>query len=209
MQNSGPPVSAGNVSDPATHPSFSQGLPARQLRTWPAVLTLFFLAALIPETIATYNSSPLLLMTNPTTLLFISAFYGSIALLVRELIHRHHLRWASILLLGVAAGSLNEGIIAGTWYKVQYTGYAMINGVNPAVAVGLTVFHTLYSTVLPILLVDLIFPRIATNSWLNRKSMLFFSRMAILAEEVYPQRLLNWHLGHEQGKTEPVVFARS
>ena len=46
-------------------------------------------------------------------MLFLSAFYGSIALGVREFMHRHSARWASVLLLGMAAGAVNEGIIAG------------------------------------------------------------------------------------------------
>jgi hypothetical protein len=35
---------------------------SRPLRTWTAAVTLFFLASLIPETVATYNSPPLLLL---------------------------------------------------------------------------------------------------------------------------------------------------
>ena len=34
-------------------------------------------------------------------------------------------------------------------------GYVLVRGVDPAVAVGLTAFHALYSTVLPILLAEL------------------------------------------------------
>lgn len=81
-------------------------------RTWPAALALFFLAALIPEAVATCNSPPLLL-DRPADVLFLSAFYGSIALGVREFMHRHSARWASVLLLGMAAGAVNEGIIVG------------------------------------------------------------------------------------------------
>jgi hypothetical protein len=100
--------------------------------------------------------------------LFISAFYGSVALLVREYMRRRpSVRWAGVLLLGMAAGAVNEGIIAGTWYKAQYPGYAMISGLDPAVAVGLTVFHALVSTVLPIFLVELIFPAAADRRWLR------------------------------------------
>ncbi len=127
----------------------------RRVRTWPAALTLFFGAALIPETVATFNSPPLLLLTRPATYLFISAFYGSVALLVREYMRSRAARWTGVLLVGMAAGAVNEGIIAGTWYKVQYPGYALVGGVDPAVATGLTVFHALVSTVLPILLVEL------------------------------------------------------
>ena len=140
-------------------------------RTWPAAVALFFLAGLIPETVATFNSPPLLLVTRPAVFLFISAFYGSVGLLVREYIRRRQVRWASVLLLGAAAGSVNEGIIAGTWYKVQYPGYAMIGGFDPAVAVGLTVFHMLVSTVLPIFLVEIIFPDVAARRWLRPRSV--------------------------------------
>jgi hypothetical protein len=64
-----------------------------------------------------------------------------------------------------------EGIIAGTWYTVQYRGYTMIGPVDPAVAVGLTVFHALVSTVLPIMLAELIFRRIAGVRWLGRRGL--------------------------------------
>jgi hypothetical protein len=141
-------------------------------RTWPAALTLFFGAGLIPETVATFNSPPLLLLTRPPVFLFISAFYGSVALLVREFLRGRNSRWASVLLLGMAAGAVNEGVIAGTWYKVQYPGYALVGGVDPAVAVGLTVFHALVSTILPILLVELIFPDMAGRRWLSRPGVL-------------------------------------
>jgi hypothetical protein len=51
--------------------------------------------------------------------LFISAFYGSVALLVREFIRRRAPGWTGVLLLGMSAGAVNAGIIAGTWYKVS------------------------------------------------------------------------------------------
>jgi uncharacterized membrane protein YhaH (DUF805 family) len=139
-------------------------------RTWPAALTLFVIAALIPESIATFNSPPLLLLTRPYVLLFLCAFYGSVALLVREFIRRRSPRWAAVLLLGAAAGAVNEGVIAGTWYKVQYPGYALVGALDPAVAVGLTVFHALVSTVLPILLAELMFPQIASRPWLESRA---------------------------------------
>ncbi len=149
-------------------------------RTWPAAITLFFLAALIPETVATYNSPPLLLLTRPWTLLFLGAFYGSVTLLVREFMHGRPASWASVLLLGMAAGAINEGIIAGTWYQAQYSGYVLVHGVDPAVAVGLTVFHALYSTVLPILLAELMFRRVASDRWLSTSGIVVCAMLLIL-----------------------------
>ena len=140
-------------------------------RTWPAAVTLFFGAALIPETIATFNSPPLLLLSRPATFLFLSAFYGSVALLVREFLRSRAAGWAAVLLLGMAAGAINEGIIAGTWYEAQYHGYALVGSFDPAVAAGLTVFHALVSTVVPILLVELAFPAAAGERWLRRPAI--------------------------------------
>ena len=147
--------------------------PAQRVRprTWPAAVTLFFLAALIPETVATYNSPPLLLLTRPWAVLFLASFYGSVALLVREFLRRRQAGWVSVLLLGMAAGAVNEGIIAGTWYKAQYSGYTLVHGVDPAVAVGLTTFHALYSTVLPILLAEPMFRHVARDRWLGRRGI--------------------------------------
>ena len=157
----GPPPGA---FPPVIH---AQDAAPRPVRTWPAALTLFFGAALIPETVATFNSPPLLLLTRPATYFFISAFYGSAALLVREYLRSRAVRWAGVLLLGMGAGAINEGIIAGTWYKVQYPGYALIGGIDPGVAAGLTVFHALVSTALPIFLAELIFPDVAGRRWLR------------------------------------------
>ncbi len=159
-------------------------MPVARPRTWPAALTLFLLAPLIPESVVTYNSSPLLLLTRPQVWLFITAFYGSVALLVREFTRCRAARWTSVLLLGAAAGAINEGAIAGTWYRQQYNGYALIGGVDPAVAVGLTVFHALYSTVLPILLVNLMFRRIAGRRWLRRGGVTACSVMLVLVTAV-------------------------
>ena len=150
----------------------TQTADVKPVRTWPAALTLFFGAALIPETVATFNSPPLLLLTRPATYFFISAFYGSVALLVREYLRSRAARWAGVLLLGMAAGAVNEGIIAGTWYKVQYPGYALLGGIDPAVAAGLTVFHALVSTALPIFLAELIFPGVADRRWLRPPGLL-------------------------------------
>src|SRR6266496_2550874 len=75
----------------------------------PAALTLFLLAALIPETVAAYNPPPLVLLARPLDLLFFSAFYGSVALIVREFMRRRAVRWASILLLGWPLAASTKG----------------------------------------------------------------------------------------------------
>jgi hypothetical protein len=138
------------------------------VRTWPAILALLLLGALIPESIATTNTTPLKIVAAPITLPFLVAFYGTADLLVRELLRRRPLRWSAVLLLGAAFGFVNEGIIADTWYYVTPTGYTLINGVDYAWATALTIFHTVFSVVVPVLFVELLFPRLAAQPWLGR-----------------------------------------
>ena len=160
---------AGTVAVNPVASAAPPGLQAGQAgRSWPAAVALFFGAGVVPESVLTFNTPPLRLLTSPASLVFISAFYGSVALLVREFWRRTSAPAAAILLLGMAAGAVNEGIIAGTWYRVQYPGYALIGGLDPAAAAGLTVFHALASTIVPILLAELAFPRVAAAPWLPR-----------------------------------------
>lgn len=168
--------------DIATRPTapLREAEQTKRRRIWPAILTLYVLAAIIPECVATYNTTPRALLFNPTLFFFLTAFYGSANLLIRELIRRRRRRWACLLLLGAAFGFINEGIIAGTWYTVIPGGYAMIGGVDWAWAVALTAFHTLYSVVIPILLVEAIFPDLADRPWLKRRGLIGFSLLLAL-----------------------------
>lgn len=150
--------------------------PMERVRTWPAVLTLFVFAALIPESIATVNTPAPTWVLNPVVGLFMMAFYGSANLVIRELRVRRGLGWTGVLLLGVVFGFANEGIIAVTWFRVIPTdGYILQNGVDWAWAAALTVFHAIFSVVAPIAFVELLFPRIAARSWLSRRALAWFA----------------------------------
>jgi hypothetical protein len=157
-----------NVAPPIS----SHVSPQTRQRLCPAILSLFVLAALIPESIAGYNTSPRAMLLNPAIPLFLMAFYGSAALLMRELMRRRSLGWTSILLLGAAFGCINEGIIAGTWYTVIPHGYARLGAVDWTWAVVLTCFHAIYSMVIPILLVEVCFPSLSKQPWLRRRGLL-------------------------------------
>ncbi len=133
-------------------------------RLWPAILTLLLLGGLIPETIATSNTPLVAYLANPALLLFLCAFYGCAALLLRDAWRARNLGWASVILLGVSFGAMNEGVIAGTWWKIPAKGYTLTGGVNWGWATALTMFHVVYSMVISILVVELLFPRIASSA---------------------------------------------
>src|SRR5262245_16503042 len=87
----------------ATQPSM------RRPRLWPAILTLLLLGGLLPETIATSNTPPVAYLVSPALLLFLCIFYGCAALLLRDAWRARNLSWASVIVLGVAFGGMNEG----------------------------------------------------------------------------------------------------
>lgn len=143
-------------------------------RLWPAILALYVLAAIIPECVATFNTAPRTFLVNPPSFFFLTAFYGSANVLMRELVRRQPRRLLSLLLLGIAFGFVNEGVIAGTWYTVKPDGYLFIGGIDWGWAVALTMFHTLYSVIIPIFLVEAIFPSRARINWLRRRGTIGF-----------------------------------
>jgi hypothetical protein len=144
-------------------------------RFWPAILALYVLGGLIPECIATFNTAPRSFLFHPSSFFFLTAFYGSANLLIRELIRRRPRRLACLLLLGVAFGFVNEGMIAGTWYTVVPDGYLLFGGIDWAWAVALTAFHTIYSLITPLFLVEALFPALARVPWLRRRGIIGMS----------------------------------
>jgi hypothetical protein len=152
-------------------------------RTWTAVTTLYVLAALIPESIATSNTSVLSYVAKPITLPFLAAFYGGSAVAIRELWLRRGLRWRGVVLLGIAFGFGNEGVIAATWYEVAPIGYVFTRGspgVDVAWAAFLTIFHVVFSMIIPILLVQLMFPGIAGQRWVGRIGLAVSASLPLL-----------------------------
>jgi hypothetical protein len=166
-------------------------------RRWPAVLTLLLLGGLIPETIATSNTPPVTYVADPKLLVFLCVYYGCSALLLRDAWRARNLGWASVILLGVAFGAMNEGVIAAKWWMVPTKGYALTWGVNWGWATALTMFHTVYSMVISILVVELLFPRVADRPWLRRRGTLIAAfllgltqLLGLLARDYQPYRTL-------------------
>jgi hypothetical protein len=169
----------------------------RSLRRWPAILTLVLLGGLIPETIATSNTPPVVYLANPVLFGLICALYGCAALLLREAWRARHLGWTSVILLGVSFGAMNEGVIAGKWWMIPAKGYTLTGGVNWGWATALTIFHIVYSMVIPILVVEALFPRVAGGPWLRRRGILIAAillgltqLLGLLARDYQPYRAL-------------------
>ncbi|HEV2461047.1 MAG TPA: hypothetical protein VGS80_22070, partial [Ktedonobacterales bacterium] len=147
-------VPAANTPIPAAQAEVMRPTDARPTRLWPAILLLFVLAPVTAEVLS--GSTPLLvLVTNPILFAINFPFYGGGALLVREVVRRRRLGWASVLWLGAAYGIFEEGVVLNTWADPWAQAvctvahgaasgicdYSRVAGINLLWAVGVTTYH--------------------------------------------------------------------
>ncbi|GAA5017258.1 hypothetical protein [Actinopolymorpha pittospori] len=156
-------------------------------RRWGYALGLMVLAPFLAETVASSNTPAVVF---PLVLPIFLVVYGMPALLVRELWVRRRIGWPGVLVLGLAYTLLNEGLVAATWFKLApesgkvlvFTASQALNaaGVNWAVAVGLVVFHTVYSVVLPWVLAEVWAKPVRGVPWLRRTGIVVCSALLLV-----------------------------
>lgn len=117
-------------------------------------------APFLAETVASANTPAVLF---PVVLPLYVVVYGCPAVLLRELWLRGRLTAGRLLWFGVAYTAFNEGVVAATWFKLSEAGRVLsfsaaeaghAAGVNWAVAIGLVVFHTVFSLMAPVTLIQ-------------------------------------------------------
>ena len=144
-------------------------------KTFLPALTLLLIAPVFGEVLST--SSPPMEFFKPAVFLIQVALYGSGALLVREYARRWHKGWISILLLGMAYGIYEEGLVVRSffdpnWVDIGVLGsYGRMAGINWIWSISLTIFHAVMSIGLPILVVELVFPKLRTEPWLGKAGL--------------------------------------
>ncbi len=151
---------------------------ARPLRTRGAIWTLAFLSPVTAEVLT--GSTPILLFLIPFAIGYQVLFYGSGALLIREVARRRGLGWGNIVMLGAAYSILEEGLVNTTWFNpywpdvLTYHRYGMALGLNWVWALGLIAFHAIISITIPIFLAEQLFPQRAARPWLGRGGIIGF-----------------------------------
>ena len=127
----------------------------------------WFLALLSPIMAEMLSgSSPPLEFFAGLGFVFLIPLYGGGALLVRELTIRWDKGWATVITLGAAYGIIEEGIAVKSfldpnWVDLGDLGvYGRFLEVNWVWSVWLTIFHSMISITLPILMLSLWYPRL-------------------------------------------------
>ncbi|MFH5801118.1 hypothetical protein [Haladaptatus sp. CMAA 1911] len=145
----------------------------RQARLVPAV-ALFFVAPLIGE---------FLLGNLPITwlwaLLALAPLYGGGALLIRETVRRFQLGWPSMVLLGLTYAIVEEAFVTQSLFNPNFLGLRLLDyGYIDSLGISIwwTVFvlgiHTIWSTAVPIALVETLVPEIRHTPWLRPVGLL-------------------------------------
>jgi hypothetical protein len=149
------------------------------VRRWPAALTLAILAPLIAE--LGLGSIP---ASKAWTLPFFGYVYSAGALLIRELVRRRRLGVGSILALGLAYGLIEEGLALSsltstTLYPVADWAPRLL-GFNTAFSLWVVPYHAVFSILVPIVMVDLIFPRLRTQPYLRTGGLIVWAIALLL-----------------------------
>ncbi|MFK3983356.1 hypothetical protein ACI2K4_23610 [Micromonospora sp. NPDC050397] len=177
-----------------TQESPSAGPPTRipfGRRVLPAV-GLAFLAPWVAEYLMGSHS-----VRDLPLIVFLLPMYGGGALLIREVTRRSGRGWPTMLLLGLAYGVIEAGLLDQSLFNPDYGGYdfqstAPIPGLGVS-AYFLLVFvagHAIWSIGVPIALVESLVPERATTPWLRTPglvvaALLYLGGGAIIYADLY------------------------
>lgn len=171
--------------------------PSPKTRLAPAV-GLFFLAPLVGE---------FLLGNLPITwlwaLISLAPLYGGGALLIRETARRLKLGWPGVVLLGLAYAVVEEALVTQSLFNPNYLGLRLLDyGYISSLGIGAwwTVFvlaiHTIWSTAVPIALVESVSSGDRHTPWLGRVGLVVTALLFALG------CLMSYTFGQQQ---EPFV----
>ncbi len=143
-------------------------------KNYKASILLLLLSPAIPELLT--GSTPFIDFLNPFNMIILITIYGIPSLLIREYSIYYGLNYVDIVLAGLALGILVEGLAVNTYYdpRVSKIGvlaeYGRLLGINWCWIVYITIFHSIFSVLVPIMLVESFYPEaISVNTIARRR----------------------------------------
>lgn len=144
------------------------------------ILILFILSPFIAEFLS--GSTP---ASRAEQLIFEAIFYGPAAILIREIARRRKLGWFSVILMGLALGVTEEGILLQSAFNPHFLNldiaYGSVFGVNWVWSEIIIINHSIWSITLPILFTESIFQERKDEPWLKAWGIVFFIALFLLS----------------------------
>ncbi|MEU7746149.1 hypothetical protein [Nonomuraea sp. NPDC049158] len=126
-------------------------------------------------------------LTSLHFLVLLAPTYGGAALLIREVARRAGIGWPGIVLLSLAYGVFEEGIMTMSLFNPDYAGLRLLDpGFVPALGIGVpwTLFvlalHTVWSMSVPIALTEELTGARRTTPWLGKIGLTVTAVLAVL-----------------------------
>ena len=139
----------------------------------PPALALLILAPIFGEVVS--GSTRLNEFFNPVTFISELMLYGCGAIIVRELVVRWKKGWLAMLLLGMAYGIYEEGLVVQSFFDPTWKDlgvlatYGRTIGVNWVWTEHLIIFHALISISASITFVEILYPAQRFDSWVKSR----------------------------------------
>src|SRR5262245_21286756 len=154
--------------------------------------SLLLLAPALGELLS--GSCPPLRFFHPLTLLALILFYGGGAVLIREARVRWRLQWP-VLFLAVAYAIWEEGSTVQSFFNPNHvlqhpalgvlSGYGMYGGIQWPWAIAMIFYHATMSTLVPIAIVDLLWPEFHDVPLLRRRGIVLTVLGVLLARTAF------------------------
>src|SRR5512146_1714253 len=164
-------------------PNLLTGNPSLQWRGFresaAPVAALVFLSPVLAELL-----TGILRLSNLWLLIPEMAVYGSAALIIREVVRRLRGGWGTMLVLGLAYAVAEECVILQTSLTPQFFpphSFGLVAGVQWIYLAALTWYESVYAIVLPITLVEMLFPKQRESLWLSKRGLWIAGGIFVLA----------------------------
>lgn len=138
-----------------------------------AALVLFLTPAISVELLT--GNTPLAQYVNPLTFVILNIVYGGALLLIRETVVRWRKGFSSVLILAAGYGMVNEAIGTKGFFDPHFyavmqfglDGFGRALGINVPWALNISIFHAVFSILVPFVLVGAVFP--GSGRWIGDK----------------------------------------
>lgn len=149
--------------------------PTRATRRISPALALLLIAPVIGELISGHQAP--LDFINPLSWVLTAAPYGLGALLCREVAVRWGGGWWRVMVLAIAYGLVEEGLVARSFFDPQWSelgalaDYNHVGGINWTYSATLLHFHVTISILASIAVAEMLFPTRRGERWLDTRRM--------------------------------------